>query len=104
MRSLIFNQCRDLITGVMCENLEDLTTVRAREFSTPAVVDGRHPFLPHIFAQWPTSFEKRRLPLVMSQPLKETVGNRQSSTLRLTAKTIYLQLIILECAQHLPTQ
>ena len=31
MRSLIFNQCRDLITGVMCENLEDLTTVRANK-------------------------------------------------------------------------
>jgi len=32
LRSLTFNQCRDLITGVMCENLGDLTTVQAREF------------------------------------------------------------------------
>jgi len=29
MCSLTFNQCRDLITGVMCENLGDLTTLRA---------------------------------------------------------------------------
>jgi len=32
IRSLTFNQWRNLFTGVMCENLVDLTTVRAREF------------------------------------------------------------------------